>query len=95
MHVEVDAGAIKRDFDSKRHGQLDVALHVEHGEEAVVDELVDYDDVGDGRAAAHQQRDVRVPQDALHHDFVLNFRQQLVSDARVKNFLDRHWCAVQ
>ena len=68
---------------------------MEELEETVVDELVDDDDVGDRRAAPHQQSDVRVPENALHDNLILYFGQELIRNTWVENFLDRHWCAVE
>ena len=44
---------------------------------------------------AHEEHNVRVPQYALHDDLVLNFLQQIVSEARVENFLNGHGCSVE
>ena len=95
VHVEVDARAVEGNVDARAQAQLRVPLHVEQREETVVDELVHDHDVGDARAAAHEQGDVRVPQDRLHHDFVLNLGQQFVRDVRVENLLNRHGRAVE
>lgn len=43
----------------------------------------------------HQQGDVWMAQDCLHHYFVLDFREQVIRDRRVENLLDRNWRAVQ
>ena len=75
VHVEVDAGAVKSDLDTNRHWKLDISLHVKHGKKTIVHELVDYHNVWDGWAAAHEKSDVRVPQDALHYNLVLNLHQ--------------------
>ena len=68
---------------------------MKHGEQAVVYQFVYDNDVWNWRATSHQQRDVWVPQNALHHDFILNFCQQFVGNTRVENFLDRNWCPIQ
>ena len=47
------------------------------------------------RDHAHEKSDVRMAQDALHYDFILNFRQQLVGQAGVKDFLNGYRCSVQ
>ena len=44
---------------------------------------------------AHEHRDVRVPQNALHDDLILNFLQQLVGQARVEYLFNCHRRAVQ
>ena len=95
MHIEINPGALECDFDSEGHREVDVALHVQRREQAVVHELIDDHDVWDGGAAAHQQGDIGVPQDALHHNLVLNLREQLVGDAWVEDFLYRDGRAVQ
>ena len=44
---------------------------------------------------AHQKGNVRMPQDALHDDFVLDFLKQVFGDIRIKNFLNSYRCSVQ
>lgn len=51
--------------------------------------------VGNLRYHAHEKSDVRMAQDALHYDFVLNFCQQLVGQAWVKYFLNGYRRSVQ
>ena len=36
VHVQVHSGAVERDFDSRRHPDLDISLHVQHRKQAVV-----------------------------------------------------------
>jgi len=67
---------------------------VQHGEQTIVDKLINDYDVGDGRAAAHEQADIGVSKDTLHDNLVLNFRQKLICDIGVKDFLDSNWSAV-
>ena len=51
-------------------------------------------DIGNLRDHTHQDCDVRVAQDRLHHDLVLDFLQELVCETRVKDLLDGHRGAV-
>lgn len=95
MHVQVDSGTVQGYLDAHGHAQLDIAFHVQHGEEAIVNELVHDHDVGDRGTAAHEKGNVWVPQNALHDNLVLNFSQQLVSDARVEDFFNGDWCTVE
>lgn len=95
MHVEVDAGTVECNLDPRGERHVQSALHVQQVKQTVVHQLVHDHDVRYRRAAPHQQCDVRVPQNALHNNFVLDFGQQLVRDVRVKNFLDGHWRPVQ
>ena len=44
---------------------------------------------------AHQKGNVRMPQDALHDDFVLDFLKQVFGDVWIKNFLNCYRCSVQ
>ena len=57
--------------------------------------LENYVDVRDFGDHAHQDRNVRVPQDALHHDLVLNFLEQLICQTRVEYFLNCYWSSVE
>lgn len=34
-------------------------------------------------------------QNCLHHDFVLDFCEELIRDVGVEDFLDSNWCAIQ
>jgi len=95
VHVQVDSGAVQGNFHSLRQRQLHIPLHMQHVEQTVVHQLVDDHDVWDCRAASHEEGDVRVSQNALHHDFILDLSQQLVSDVRVENFLDCNRGAIE
>ena len=95
VHVKIYAGTVEDNLHAQRHRHLNVSLHVERREQAVVDQFVNDHDVGDRRTAAHEQGNVWVPQNALHDNFVLNLRQQLICDIRVKDFLNCHRSAVQ
>jgi hypothetical protein len=64
-------------------------------EQTIIHELVHDYDIRNGRAAAHEQSDVWVSKNALHHNFVLYFRQKLIGDVGVKNFLDSHWSSIE
>ena len=44
---------------------------------------------------AHEHRDVRVPQNALHNNLILNFLQEFVSQTRVEYLFDGDRRAVQ
>ena len=88
MHVQVDSGTVQGYLDAHGHAQLDIAFHVQHGEEAIVNEITMLGIEG-------QQPMRRVPQNALHDNLVLNFSQQLVSDAGVEDFFNGDWCTVE
>jgi len=61
---------------------------MEHSKKTAIYKLVDYDNVGDRGTATHEQGNVGVSQNALHHDFILYLGQELVRDVGVENFLD-------
>ena len=90
VHIGVNAGAVQGDLHSLGQGQLYVALHVQHVEQTVVYQFVHDYDVRDRWRATHQKGDVRVSQNTLHDDFILDFSKQFIRDVRVENFLDRH-----
>ena len=52
------------------------------------------DDVRDLGHHSHQECDVRVSQDALHDDLILDLVQELISQSRVKDLLDRDWRSI-
>jgi len=52
-------------------------------------------DIGNLWDHTHQDRDVRVAQNRLHHDLVLNFLEEFVCQSRVKDLLDGNRGAVQ
>ena len=95
VHVEVHSGAVEGNFHSLGERKVDIALHVEHVEQTVVYELVNDHDVGDRRNTSHQQGNGWVTQNALHHDFVLDFSKQFIRDVGVKNFLDSYRSTVE
>ena len=95
MHVEVNAGAVEGNLHSLRQGYLHGTLHMEHGKETVVHQLVDNDNVGNRGTATHEQGNVRVSKNALHHNFILNLGQKLVRDVRVKDFFNGDWSAIE
>lgn len=68
---------------------------MEHGKKTAVDKLVDYDNVRDRGTATHEQGNVGVSQNALHHDFILNLGQEFVRDVGVENFLNCDRRAIQ
>lgn len=54
VHVQVYSGAVEGHLNSPAHRQVNRALHVQEIKEARVNELVNYDDVGDRRRAPHE-----------------------------------------
>ena len=54
VHIEVYTGAVKSDFDTQRHGKLNITLHVQHSEKTVVHEFIYNNDVWDRWTAAHE-----------------------------------------
>mmetsp|Transcript_4446 Transcript_4446/g.7579 ORF Transcript_4446/g.7579 Transcript_4446/m.7579 type:complete len:397 (+) Transcript_4446:454-1644(+) len=97
VHVLEGDGRVARDFQPQLGRDLQLALlHVQQVEERALAHVLEHDvDVGDLGDHAHQDGDVRVPQDALHHDFVLDLLQQVVGQARVEDLLDGYGRAVQ
>ena len=53
------------------------------------------DDVGNFGHDTHKECDVGVAKNSLHHNFILNFCKQIISDRRIKNFLDCDGCSIQ
>lgn len=89
VHVLEDNGDVSGDFDPGFAIQLDlVLLDVQQVEQRVRHVLKHNVDVWNVRDHAHQDTDVWMPQNSLHHDFVLNFLQQLVCQPRVEDLLD-------
>ena len=67
---------------------------MEHVVEGVVHVFEDDDDVGNFGDDAHEEDDVRVTEDALHDDFVLDFVEEVVSETRVEYFFDGYCSAI-
>lgn len=95
VHVKVHAGAVQGNFYPHGHRQVQSALHMQHVKQTAVHELVDYHNVRDRRTAAHEERDVRVAQNALHYDLILNLRKKLVRYVWVEDFLYGYGRAIQ
>ena len=95
VHVQVDAGAVETDLNARFQRDFHGSFHVQQGEQTVVNELIHNDNVWDRGTASHEQSDIWVPQNALHHNFILYFQEELIRDARVKNFLDGYWSAIE
>jgi hypothetical protein len=64
-------------------------------ERALTHVLEDDVDIRNFGNDAHEHRDVRVPQYALHDDFILNFLQEFVGEARVEYLFNSDWGSVQ
>ena len=94
MHIKVYSGTVECDFDSKFQWDLLSALHMQQRKQTIVNQFIDNYNVWDRGTASHKQCNVWMPQNALHHDLVLNFSKQLISYVRVEDFLDRDWSAV-
>lgn len=97
VHVLKHCGSIPSNSNPLFGGEFNcLLLHMEHVVEGALRHMLKHDvDVGDLRDHTHQDRDVRMSQYTLHDDFVLDFLQQLVCEARVENLLDGHRGTVQ
>ena len=53
MHIEIDAGTVKGDFNTKRQWDFDGAFHMQRIKQIVVNKFVYNNDVGDRWTATH------------------------------------------
>jgi len=97
VHVLEDGGRIPSYSDSFFGAQIDcLLLHVEHIiQRALRNMLKDDIDIWDFGDHTHQDGDVRMSEDTLHHDFVLDFLKELICESGVEDFLDGNWCAIK
>lgn len=96
VHVQKHESSVSCDGEFLLHTQLLVLLHVEQIVKRPLLTQLEHDvNIWNFRDHAHQHHDVRVPQNALHHNFVLNLHQQLVRQPWVEYFFDSDSCSVQ
>lgn len=97
MHIFENDGYVSGDsysfFGAYLHG---VFLHVKQIEKTSLLYKFENDvNVWNFRDNTHQHGNVWVSKDALHHNFVLNFLQELVCYSWVDDFLDGDWGAIE
>jgi hypothetical protein len=97
VHIFKDSSSVKCNFEAHFDRQLKLhLLHVEQVEEGALTDMLEHDvDVRDLRDDSHEHGDVWVPQNTLHHHFVLNFLEQFISQSRIKDLLNGHWSSIQ
>ena len=75
VHVVEHTCAVKSDFYFHLIRDVLVTLHMKQSEQTIVDQFVNDDDVRNRGTASHEQGNVRMAKNALHHDLVLNFSE--------------------
>ncbi len=92
MHVQECACCIKCNLHSLFKRQIDHFLfHVKQVEQTSLVHMLEHNHyIGNLRNHTHQHADVRVSQNALHHNLIVDFLQQRICYVWIEYFLNRH-----
>lgn len=97
MHILEYSCSIQSYFQSSFQRQVDQHFfHVQQSEQTALRNMLENNHyVWDFGHHTHKQSNVWMPQNWLHHYFVLNFSKQIVSNRWIEYFFYGHRCSVK
>jgi len=90
MHILENYSSISCNSDSLLCTQVNlVFFHMEHIVKTSLADMLEHNvKIGDFRDDTHEDGDIRVSQDALHNNFVLDLLKEFICESWVEDFFD-------